>query len=1023
MIGLHVSFIDGVPFLWGEQANAKSKMDNRAYPLDPGISGLKEAFKRIASQIKVLKSNTTLKVVWLPSRGNEPIPSSPVIAPAPDQRRKIGLGPYRTTARELVLEEFLELTALAESGDLTGSGVILGRSFFWANRFLKTILKAGLKETFLPGLVDRGGVWEGRFIPVLDEADEKDLQTLTATMPGVCRCMGESVDSPPETSPDLVVNQALAYGLDCLVRQANKPVKTRAKAGNNYSSLHDAWLAALVSSDGVVHWSKESEVREFAAQLDQWRRPVDLAAKSPFKFCFRLSEPIEDPGAEDSNDWRVDYLLQPKADPSLLVSALDAWKAKSNALKQLKKFGGDVTEFMLTALGQASGLCPGIAGSLKQKHPGGFSLDTTGAFQFLSEQAGALGNAGFTVMLPSWWIGRGPVNRLRLKAKVSNPQMQGDAAFSLSSMVEFDLAACLGEDTLNIEELRQLARLKSPLVKLRGQWTEIDQDQIQAAIRFLEKQGQGEMSARDLVGLALGAEQRMGGLSVDSVETDGWLRDVLDKLSGHRGFEQIAQPENFVGSLRPYQERGLSWLNFLCQWGLGACLADDMGLGKTIQTLALLQRERANGEKRPALLVCPTSVVNNWKKEVEKFTPDLKTLIHHGPDRSQNKSFAKAVTEHALVVTSYGLLHRDAEFLAEIDWAGVILDEAQNIKNSGTRQAKAAKRLDAGYRIALTGTPVENNVGDLWSLMDFLNPGLLGTQSVFKQTFFRPIQIWQNEDTANRLKKLTGPFILRRLKTDRSIISDLPDKIEQKEYCRLTREQASLYQAVLDDMFEGLEKAEGIQRRGMVLAALSKLKQVCNHPAQFIGDGSSLNGRSGKLLRLEEILEEIEGQKERTLIFTQFAQMGELLHKYLQEQFGREVLFLHGGVARKKRDEMVERFQNEPEGPHVFILSLKAGGTGLNLTRANHVVHFDRWWNPAVENQATDRVFRIGQQKNVLVHKFIVAGTLEERIDEMIQSKTDLAERIVGAGENWITELSNEDFRELTRLGREAVED
>ena len=921
------------------------------------------------------------------------------------------------------LEEFLELTALAESDDLTGSGVILGSSFQWSNLLLKTILKVGLKETFLPGLVDRGGIWEGRFLPALDEADEKGQQTLAETMPGVCRCMGDSFDNPPDTPPDIVVNQALAFGLDSLVRQANRTVKTRSKAGNKYSSLHDAWLAALVSADGVVHWSKESELREFAAQLDQWRRPVDLAARSSFKFCFRLSEPSEELETDGSNGWQVDYLLQPKADPSLLVSASDAWKTKSNASKQLKKYGGDVTEFMLTALGQASGLCPGIAVSLKQKHPDGFSLDATGAYQFLSNQAGALSNAGFTVMLPSWWVGRGPVRRLGLKAKVSSPKMQGGNAFSLSSMVEFDLAACLGEDTLDIEELRQLAKLKSPLVKVRGQWTQIDQDQIQAAIRFLEKQGQGSMSARDIMGLALGVEQRMGGLSVDDIEIDGWLQDVLEKLSGSLGLDQISQPNNFVGSLRAYQERGLSWLNFLCQWGLGACLADDMGLGKTIQTLALLLRERSNGEKRPFLLVCPTSVVNNWKKEVERFTPDLKALIHHGPDRNRNKGFLKAAAEHALVVTSYGLLHRDIDFLEEVDWAGVILDEAQNIKNSGTRQAKAAKRLKAGYRIALTGTPVENNVGDLWSLMDFLNPGLLGNQSVFKQSFFRPIQIWRNEEAANRLKKLTGPFILRRLKTDRSIITDLPDKIEQKEYCRLTREQASLYQAVLDDMHESIEKAEGIQRRGMVLASLSKLKQVCNHPAQYIGDGSSLNGRSGKLLRLEEILEEIEGQKERTLIFTQFAQMGELLHKYLQEQFGREVLFLHGGVVKKKRDEMVERFQNEPEGPHVFILSLKAGGTGLTLTRANHVVHFDRWWNPAVENQATDRVFRIGQKKNVLVHKFIVTGTLEERIDEMIQSKTDLAEQIVGAGENWITELSNEDLLELTRLGREAVED
>jgi SNF2 family DNA or RNA helicase len=307
--------------------------------------------------------------------------------------------------------------------------------------------------------------------------------------------------------------------------------------------------------------------------------------------------------------------------------------------------------------------------------------------------------------------------------------------------------------------------------------------------------------------------------------------------------------------------------------------------------------------------------------------------------------------------------------------------------------------------------------------MDFLNPGLLGSQSVFHQSFFRPIQLWRNEEAAQKLKKLTGPFILRRLKTDRSIIRDLPDKIEQKEYCRLTREQASLYQAVLDDMQEGLEKSEGIQRKGLVLATLSKLKQVCNHPAQFIGDGSSIRGRSGKLLRLEEILQVIRDQNERTLVFTQFAQMGELLRNHLQEQFGREVLFLHGGVAKKKRDEMIERFQTEPEGPRIFILSLKAGGTGLTLTRANHVVHFDRWWNPAVENQATDRVFRIGQQKNVLVHKFVVAGTLEERIDEMIESKTELAEQIVGAGENWITELSNDDLRALTKLGQEAVGD
>jgi SNF2 family DNA or RNA helicase len=511
-------------------------------------------------------------------------------------------------------------------------------------------------------------------------------------------------------------------------------------------------------------------------------------------------------------------------------------------------------------------------------------------------------------------------------------------------------------------------------------------------------------------------------------------------LQGQASFEEIEPPPEFQGTLRPYQSRGYSWLAFLKRWGLGACLADDMGLGKTVQTLALLQqswdaqlassngrpavrkREKSAPHTRPTLLICPTSVVGNWHKEAARFTPELPVLVHHGLTRDKGAKFQKEAGKHALVISSYGLLHRDLETFQKLPWSGVILDEAQNIKNANTKQAQAARAIQADYRIALTGTPVENNVGDLWSLMEFLNPGFLGTQTTFKKSYFVPIQAHRDTQAAERLKRITGPFILRRLKTDSSIISDLPEKLEMKVFNTLTQEQASLYAAVVQEATEALEEAEGIQRKGLVLATLMKLKQVCNHPAQFLREKGPIPGRSGKLARLTEMLEEVLASGERALIFSQFTEMGELLKRHLEESFGREVLFLHGGTTKKQRDKMVERFQNGPNAPPIFLLSLKAGGTGLNLTGANHVFHFDRWWNPAVENQATDRAFRIGQTRNVQVHKFVCLGTLEERIDEMIEQKKEVAERVVGAGEGWLTELSTAELKDLFALRATALE-
>jgi SNF2 family DNA or RNA helicase len=449
-----------------------------------------------------------------------------------------------------------------------------------------------------------------------------------------------------------------------------------------------------------------------------------------------------------------------------------------------------------------------------------------------------------------------------------------------------------------------------------------------------------------------------------------------------------------------------------------------MGLGKTIQTLAHILHDRAAAPGPPVLLVCPTSVIGNWQHEAVRFAPGLTVLLHHGSARAREQAeFLQAAGSHDLVLTSYSLLQRDFATLNQIAWSGIVLDEAQNIKNAEAKQARAARELQAGYRIALTGTPVENNVGDLWSLMEFLNPGLLGNQAEFKRNFFVPIQVVRDSGAVERLKRLTSPFILRRLKTDKAVIADLPDKLEMKVYCSLTPEQASLYAAVVEEAMPAIESSGGIQRKGIVLAMLTKLKQICNHPAQFLKDNSAISGRSGKLARLVEMLEEASEAGERALVFTQFAEMGAILKGHLESTFGREVLFLHGGVPKQRRDEIVVRFQNPAsDGPVVFVLSLKAGGTGLNLTAASRVFHFDRWWNPAVEQQATDRAFRIGQRRHVFVHKFVCAGTLEQKIDEIIEGKRSIAEAIVGSGEEWLTKLSTAELHELLTLREAAVQ-
>jgi len=1042
MIIVQASADGGALLLWGEttpSAPVVRRGQNKApaSPTNAGAARVADALAEVVPQAAPHDSAIETRILWLPSVKNQPLPSSPLLGPPPESKTPPVLAPWNFTALRLSAEQAVDLLCACVGRDTLGPGVAIGSSLaYWVHvlRFAGALVA---REQFLPSLRADGESYRACWQPVLSGDTGQRLNQLASLMPPACRALG-TADAPPDRPALAVVTEVVETFVDALVRAVVMPrapvalsspsLALRAsRAGKKtagFASIHDAWLHALRSADGKLY-GDVSAARQLAEQIRTWQRPVLVTTAAPFRLCFRLEEPPDndedDAGIAAPSDWYVRYLLQGRDDPSLLLPVTDAWMPKGRIAAVFRKSSFASREYLLTALGQAASLCAEVEASLKSAAPGGYRTDARGAHAFLTETAWLLEQAGFGVLLPSWWMRGGTRQRLSVRANVKTPAMSGGSGMTLEEIVHFDWQAALGDQPLSLRELETLAQLKAPLVRVRGQWVQVSAEEIQAALDFWKKKGQNQATVRELVRMALGADGGPAGLAVSGVHAEGWIGELLGQLEGQAAFAELAAPSGFHGTLRPYQTRGYSWLAFLRRWGLGACLADDMGLGKTIQTLALLQREREAGERRPALLVCPTSVVGNWKKEAERFTPELPVLVHHGAARIKGASFAKKAGQYALVLSSYALLHRDRETLEKVNWSGVILDEAQNVKNPETKQSQAARALRADYRIALTGTPVENHVGDLWSIGEFLNPGFLGTRADFRRRFFVPIQANRDAEAANRLKRLTGPFLLRRLKTDKSIIADLPDKLEMKVFCNLTREQASLYAAVVEETSRALSESEGIQRKGLILGTLMKLKQVCNHPAHFLGDNSSLPCRSGKLARLTEMLEEILDAGDRALIFTQFTDMGDLLQRHLQETFGREVLYLHGGVPAKQRNRLVERFQSDPQRPRLFLLSLKAGGTGLNLTAAQHVFHFDRWWNPAVENQATDRAFRIGQTRNVQVHKFLCVGTLEEKIDEMIERKQEVASRVVGAGEGWLTELSNDQLKELFALRQEAI--
>lgn len=1022
MLVVHGGWAPGVGrpgrlLLWAEepattQESSASRAKVRPHPFAAGIDALTAALDLPVEAV------AGVSVIQLPgtSRGPLPSPETGIETTSP---RGVKIGAWTVPTLAVPGESAVALLAALGEPDPAAPWVP-GASLRYLCFLAGWACDLAQHGRMLPQLTIEEGVPAARWRSVLTGPDLATYRDFAAGMPPVVR----SLSAPPartgtaSTGADAEgpgTGRTLRDALETLVDGAARVILPEKILGGHRAGLKaplpDRWANALTAADPTLPDAPAGELRDLRKALDDWMRAAQ-AANAPIRVSFRLFEP--EPG-EDA--WDLEFALQSAEDSGLYLPAEQIWAGE--------RFPGlprRPDEALLTGLGRAVRLFPALHEALREQQPAAMTLSTSEAYEFLRQVAPLLQAAGFGVQLPSWAGRKGVGLKLttRSRSKAGASRAAADSGFGLTEIVDFRLDLVIGDGVVSPEELAELARLKVPLVRVRGQWVELDDRQLKAALKAVGRRREGELTAAEVLQQVVeGGEEDLPLVEVDA---DGTLGDLLSGQASER-LDPMPTPADFQGALRPYQERGLSWLHFLGRLGLGGILADDMGLGKTAQTISLLLTERAGrepGEVAPTLMICPMSLITNWSKEAARFAPSLRVYVHHGSTRQRGAEFLAAVGAADLVLTTYGTASRDLETLREIGWGRVACDEAQAIKNSGTRQSQAVRAIPARTRLALTGTPVENHLAELWSIMDFCNPGLLGPAKRFRRRFQEPIEVRQDEDATAALKRATGPFVLRRLKTDKSIISDLPEKNEMKVWCTLTPEQATLYQAVVEDMMAEIESSEGIQRRGNVLAAMTKLKQVCNHPAHLLKDGSRLPDRSGKLARLEELADEIVEDGEKALVFTQYSEWGSLLQPYLAAHVDRPVLWLHGGLSKSRRDELVERFQTADE-PMIFLLSLKAAGTGLNLTAANHVVHFDRWWNPAVEDQATDRAFRIGQSRNVQVRKFICTGTLEEKIDAMIERKKALASAVVGTGEEWITDLNTDQLRELFALDPAAV--
>ncbi len=919
---------------------------------------------------------------------------------------------------------------------------------YWATA-LRLLQSLVIRGATLPQLETRTSPWKARWgVSLTGPADREALRQLMEAMPPAALAFPEQdnwaftktiplgeLDAfdiedeaalPP--SPDRVLTAFLEEGADFILRF----VACGLRAGDDprLGLIHnlrghkrdrlpwDERIMVALSHQLPEFPTTGITERTLGEQLEQWSEGAQPQWIRP---SLRLEAPEVPPAAQalDEADrlaeegWILRVGLETEKGTEIGVDRLWEPSTEPEVLQ--------ARQTLLRGIARAMPFFPALERALAGQRPEDLLLLPTEAWLFLTKGAALLKESGFLVHIPEALADFGGAKRLRAKVRLGARTLEDGPAGSqagLEGSVSADWSLMLGDDTLSVEDFARMASLKHPLVAWKGKWVALDPATLKQISTVLEaSRGAGfeSMTKGEALAAALTGTARIPGVSeAIEVEAAGDFGAALADLKILPD-KPITQPATFQGQLRPYQLRGLAWLEGLSRLGLGGILADDMGLGKTIQVLALLlHRQELSPRHGPAtLLVCPTSLLGNWERELEKFAPSIPVFVHHGNNRDP---LPKAFKPHTLVLSTYGVIRREEDTFHTRSWGMVVVDEAQAIKNAGAAQARAVRRLRGAFRLALTGTPIENRLTELWAILTATLPGYLESEVHFKEHFANPIEKYRDPDAAQELRQRIAPFILRRLKSDHSIIQDLPEKQEMKVYTTLTREQAELYQFRVEKLDEDLGTASGIERRGRILALLTHLKQICNHPSQFLKAQGPYRGRSGKLDRLTEMLEEVIEGGDRALVFTQFKEMGDRLQVHLKEVLGFEPPFLHGGTPRAGRDEMVRSFQEDADTPPVLLLSLKAGGVGLNLTAATHVFHFDRWWNPAVEDQATDRTYRIGQDRNVQVHKLITIGTLEEKIDALLESKRDLADRVVGSGEGWLTELDDEALRHLVAL-------
>jgi SNF2 family DNA or RNA helicase len=1017
----------GIPqaefFLWGEEwRGGVVASDDRAHPYcmnDRDLTTWLQQQKLAPLPAQTRFTARTCELQLPTSQGLPLISEGASLSSEPGEGRSWQLQTWQLQGVSLSIAEsyqWLSHLPLHRSEDDESWAWMSDSLLYWVH-VMRWSMSLMVRGKYLPQVIEAGaeGVTIAYWSALLDSAtDQSHLQHFVQNLPESCRYY-----SSPELGLEPLRSQQAIKGLVINVLDAviNYSVRSLTPQIAAPTPTLTPWLKPAPPNKTQI---TEAIAGILNPQLACWYAPLQNA-ESAFRVAVKLQPP-----QYGSRDWRLEYGLQAVSEPGIWISAAQVWKSAATRLESSGLRLDDPHETFLAGLGNASKLFPIIESSLKTSKPTHSVLDAYQAYELIKSTRFKLSDNGIGVVLPPGLSDRNEQTKFGLKLSADLPKLQDGSHLGLQGMLNFKWDLAIGKQTISKTEFDRLVALNMPIVEINGEWIELKPQDIRAAQAFFEnRKANPTLTLEDVLRISSGDGKIIEKLTVVDFEASGVLQELIGTLQNNQTPAPIESPAGFKGQLRPYQSRGAGWLAFLERWGLGACLADDMGLGKTVQLLTLLlhlkEQKRLGG---PTLLICPTSVMGNWEREVRKFAPSLKVMLHHGANRSQGQSFDIKVRKVDLVITSYALAMRDLPSLKPFSWRGLVLDEAQNIKNADAKQTQAIMELTGQFRIALTGTPVENRLTELWSIMEFLNPGYLGSKQFFQRRFAIPIEKYGDTMSLQMLRGMVQPFLLRRLKTDRTIIQDLPEKQEMTVFCNLAPAQAALYQTVVDETLATIDDADGIQRRGMILALLTKLKQLCNHPGLIEStkpDLSNLVQDSGKLKRLIEMLEVVMDEGDRVLIFTQFAEWGKQLQKILAQELNEEVLFLYGSTPRIKREAMVDRFQQDPRAPKILILSLKAGGVGLNLTRANHVFHFDRWWNPAVENQATDRAFRIGQTRNVQVHKFICIGTLEEKIHDMIESKRALAEQVIGAGESWITELDTDQLRQLLVLDRSAM--